>query len=157
MNKLSCIKNIILFLEGFCLYITIECCFRGYSYFLSGIMGGLCVVILDKINDGISWDIDLFWQALCGSCLITSMELIVGSIAKYTNLLPVMWDYSSLPFNYDGVICLPFSVAWLFLSTAAIFLADAINYYVFEDTGVPYYVLFGKIVIRFHKKKCDIR
>ena len=37
------------------------------------------------------------------------------------------------------------------------FLADAINYYVFEDTGVPYYVLFGKIVIRFHKKKTDTK
>lgn len=150
------VKKAILFIEGFCLYMAIECCFRGYSYPLSGIMGGLCVVILDRINDELSWDTDLVWQALCGSMLVTMMELVVGSIAKYTKLLPVMWDYSSLPLNYDGVICLPFSVLWLFMSIAAIFLADAINYYVFEDTDVPYYRLFGKIVITFHKKKCDM-
>lgn len=52
-------KNLILFVVGFCLYITIETLFRGYSYPWSGIMGGLAVVILDKINNYISWDIPL--------------------------------------------------------------------------------------------------
>lgn len=138
--------------------MTIECCFRGYSFQLMGCCGGLCVVILDKINDRISWDIDLFWQALCGSVLVTVMELCVGSVAKYTNLLPIMWDYSSIPLNYNGVICIPFSIAWLFLSIVAIFLADSINYYIFEDTITPHYSLFGgKIIIVFHKKKCDTK
>ena len=149
-------KNVVLFIVGFCLYITIETCFRGYSFPLMGCCGGLCVVILDKINDHISWDVDLFWQALSGGLLVTIMELVIGTIAKYTSLLPVMWDYSNLPLNLDGIVCVPFFIAWLFLSVVAIFVADSINYYVFEDTVVPHYLLFGgKIVIVFPKKKCD--
>ena len=155
MNE-KVIKNLILFSTGFCIYITIETVFRGYSYTLMGVCGGLCVVILDKINDRISWDVDLFWQALCGSLLITSMELIIGEIALHTSLIPVMWDYRTMPLNFDGVICLPFSIAWLFMSVVAIFLADAINYYVFEDTVVPHYLLFGgRFIIVFRRKKCD--
>ena len=76
-------KNIILFIVGFCLYMTIECCFRGYSFPLMGCCGGLCVVILDKINDNISWDVDLFWQAFAGGLLVTTMELVIGITALY--------------------------------------------------------------------------
>lgn len=148
-------KNIILFLCGYCIYTTIECVFRGYSFPLMGCCGGLCVVILDKINDVISWRVDLFLQALAGASLITIMELIIGKIMKYTNLLPMMWDYSNLPLNYDGIICVPFSVAWLFLSVAAIFLADCINYYVLEDGERPRYILFGKFMFFFKRKRCD--
>ncbi|MBR4589371.1 MAG: hypothetical protein IKO36_01800 [Bacteroidaceae bacterium] len=152
MNKLL-IKNIVLFFTGFCIYITIETIFRGYSFPFSGVMGGLSVILIDKVNDYISWDVDLFWQALYGTCLITSMEFVVGLVAKYTPLLPVMWDYSSIPFNIYGVICLPFSIAWFFLSIVAIFLADAINYYIFDDTVVPYYNVFGNLnAVVFHKK-----
>lgn len=74
---------------------------------------------------------------------------------KYTNLLPMMWDYSNLPLNYDGIICVPFSVAWLFLSVAAIFLADCINYYVLEEGERPRYILFGKFMFFFKRKRCD--
>ena len=158
MNKniiKSVYKNIILFICGFCIYITIENIFRGYSFVLMGVCGGLCVVILDKLNDYISWKMDLFWQAFIGVILITSMELIVGIIAKYTTFLPVMWDYSNLPLNYDGIICVPFSLAWFFLSLVAIFLADSINYYVLEDGERPHYILFGKFIFWFKKKKCD--
>lgn len=150
------LRDATLFLAGFCLYITIECLFRGYSYPLMGVCGGLCVILLDRINDYISWDMDLLLQALCGACLVTAMEIILGVIAKYTPLLPVMWDYSDIPLNIDGIICLPFSIAWMFLSVVAIFLSDAINYYVFEETNVPYYRLFGgRVRIEFPKKKCD--
>lgn len=155
-GKGAIVKNLVMFLAGFCLYVTLEVCFRGYSYPLMGLCGGLCVVILDKINDQISWDTDLFLQALCGMGLITVMEVIIGVVAKYTPLLPVMWDYSNIPMNIDGIVCLPFSVAWFFLSMVAIFLADSINYYVFEDTITPYYLLFfGRLRIEFLKKKCD--
>lgn len=146
-------KNSILFIFGFCVYITIEVLFRGYSNAVCGAMGGLAVVVLDKINDEISWDFDLFWQAVIGSLLITFMELVIGLISRYSSIIPVMWDYSNMPFNYKGVICLPFSIAWIFLSVVAIFLADAINYYFFNDSEQPHYVLFGKFVFSFPAKE----
>lgn len=66
-----------------------------------------------------------------------------------------MWDYGNLPLNFDGVICLPFSLLWILLSIVGIFVADAINYYVFEDTTLPHYILFGKVVFTFREKKCS--
>lgn len=145
-------KSILLFLVGYCTYISIEVTYRNISYPIMGICGGLAILLLDKINDNISWNVDLCLQGLCGSALITFFELIIGEIALNTSLLPVMWDYSNVPLNFDGVICLPFSIVWFFLSILAIFLADAINYYVLDESQVPYYNLFGKTVIKFKEK-----
>lgn len=145
-------KSILLFLVGYCTYISIEVTYKNISYPIMGICGGLAILLLDKINDNISWNVDLCLQGLCGSALITFFELIIGEIALHTSLLPVMWDYSNVPLNFDGVICLPFSIVWFFLSILAIFLADAINYYVLDEPQVPYYNLFGKTVIKFKKK-----
>lgn len=148
-------KNIVLFVVGFMTYITIEVLFRGYSFSLMGACGGLAIVILDKINNKLSWNTDILIQALIGSLLITFFELVIGELALHTSLVPVMWDYSDVPLNFDGVICLPFSLAWAGLSLVAVFIADAITYYVFEELPVPYYKLFGKVILRFKEKKCN--
>jgi hypothetical protein len=145
-------KNILLFFIGYCLYIAIEVTYRNVSYPIMGICGGLAIIILDKINDKISWDVDLLLQGLFGSSLISLFEFVIGEIALRTNLLPIMWDYSKVPFNFDGVICLPFSIIWILMSIIAIILADAINYYLLDDEQVPYYKLFGKTIIQFKEK-----
>lgn len=150
------LKNATLFILGFMCYITIEVVFRGYSYAIMGCCGGLAIMILDKINDRISWDTDLMIQGLVGMVLILLMEFVIGEIMLNTDLLPVMWDYSDIPFNYHGVICLPFALAWFGLSWVAVFVADAINYYLFEELPVPYYRLFGKVVIRYPEKNCKL-
>ena len=151
MFKRIILRNIILFLIGFCAYITIEVLYRGFSYPLMGLCAGIAIVILDKINDLISWNVDVLWQCLFGALLITLMELIIGKmfLAGY---LPVMWDYSSVPLNYQGIVCVPFSVVWMALSFVAIIVADAINYYVFKEKPVPYYKCFGRVIFRFKEE-----
>lgn len=150
--KSAIYKSVVLFLTGFCLYITIEVLFRGYSYPLMGLCGGTAFVLIDKINDKISWDIDILIQGLIGSAIITLFELIIGEISL-RGYLPMMWDYSNLPFNYKGIICLPFSIAWIGISMIAVILADAINYYMLgENEQVPYYKLFGKTILKFKEK-----
>lgn len=149
-------KSLLLFIVGFMSYITIEVLFRGYSYPLMGACGGIAVILLDKINDKISWNVDIMLQGLCGSFLITFFELIIGELALHTTLVPQMWNYSNMPLNFDGVICLPFSIVWFFLAIVAIFVADAINYYVFEELPVPYYKLCGKRVLQFPAKHCKL-
>lgn len=151
MNK-KIYKNTVLFIVGFCLYITIEVLFRGYSYPLMGVCAGLAVIIIDKINDHISWDIDISVQCLLGMLIVTIMELVIGLIALDTGLLPIMWDYSNLPLNFRGIICIPFMIVWFFLSFIAILVADSINYYVFDEEPTPYYKLFGRTIIKFKEK-----
>ena len=74
-------KNVILFIVGFCLYITIEVLFRGYSYPLMGVCAGLVVVVLDKINDHISWDIDVLLQCVIGMSTVSYTHLTLPTKA----------------------------------------------------------------------------
>ena len=146
------LKNIILFLVGYCTYIAIEVTYRGSSYVLMGICGGLVVVIIDKINNYISWDMDILIQGIIGSAVITLFELIIGETALHTNLIPVMWNYSNIPLNFDGVICLPFSIMWVGLSIVGILVADIINYYLLNIQPCPYYKCCGKIIFKFKER-----
>ena len=145
------IKNIILFLVGYCAYIAIEVTFRGVSYPLMGICAGLAVIIIDKINDYISWDIDIILQGVIGSIVITIFELIIGEISLRTELLPIMWNYSNVPLNFDGVVCVPFSLIWIGLSIIGILVADTINYYIINIQPCPYYKCMGKVVLKFRE------
>ena len=80
------IKKLVLFLVGFCSYVTIEVLFRGYSFPLMGCCGGLLLLLLDPINDKISWDFDFLLYGCIGSAIITSIEFIIGESLKIFNL-----------------------------------------------------------------------
>ncbi len=103
-------------------------CFGGYSYFLlelifngnsswfSFVLGGICFRIISKIRlFNLS---NIFKCVVCG-ILITIVEFSTGIIFNLM-LNWKMWDYSTLPFNILGQICLPFSLIWVVLSFPAI-------------------------------------
>lgn len=150
MKKIN--KILVLFLFGFFTYMLIELMYRQYTYVLMGVVGGIAVLLIDQINNRISWDIDILIQGTIGSLIITFFEYIIGKLSL-AGVLPVMWDYSNVPLNYKGIICLPFSLAWIGLSIVAVVIADAINYYLLDDEEVvPYYKLFGKTILKFKSK-----
>ena len=60
------LRKVVLFLVGFCVYITIEVCFRGYSYPVMGLCGGVILLMVDMINETISWDMDILLQGAIG-------------------------------------------------------------------------------------------
>lgn len=148
----SIVKYYILFCIGFCTYSIIEVLFRGYTFFTMGLTGGIAFLIIDQINNKISWDLDILLQGILGSTVVTLLELIIGTYCIYNNL-PSMWDYSSMPLNYHGVICLPFSIAWIFISIFGILVADLINYYIFGEEPCPYYNLLGRKVFKYPERK----
>lgn len=146
------IKNIILFAVGYCVYIAIEVTYRGFSHPFMGLCGGLALMIMDKINDYISWDVDIIIQGSIDSIIITFFELIIGEISLHTDFLPIMWDYSNVLLNFDGVICLPFSLIWIGLSIIGILVADTINYYIINIQPYPYIYNKGKVVLKFRER-----
>lgn len=154
MKKLqyNLVKYYILFCVGFCTYSIIEILFRGYTYFTMGITGGIAFLIIDQINNKISWDLDLLIQGIIGSTVVTFLEFMIGIFCLRNNLSP-MWDYSSMPLNYNGIICLPFSIIWIFVSILGIWIADLINYYIFLEEPRPYYKIWGKTVLVFPEIK----
>lgn len=153
MNKKHILKYLILFLVGYCVYIAIEVTFRNYSFPLMGIVGAISFILIDRINEVMPWDTDLIIQSVIGALIVTMFELIVGEGLKFFNQ-PPMWDYSSLPLNFDGVICLPFSLVWVLLSAIAIFLADAINYYLLHEEPTPHYKILH-FRFSFPKRSCE--
>ena len=52
-----------------------------------------------------------------------------------------IWDYSTMPFNIMGQICLPFSIAWYGLSGVAIVFDDFLRWWLFGEP-FPHYVWF---------------
>lgn len=153
MNKKHILKYLVLFLVGYCVYIAIEVTFRNYSFPLMGIVGAISFILIDRINEVMPWDTDLIIQSVIGSLIVTMFELIVGEGLKFFNQ-PPMWDYSSLPLNFDGVICLPFSLVWVLLSAIAIFLADAINYYLLHEEPTPHYKIL-RFRFSFPIRRCE--
>ena len=144
------IRKSILFIIGYCLYISIEVTFRGYSFILMGVCGGVLFILIDCINEVLPWKTDLLLQGCIGSVLITLCEFVVGKINQAKGV--VMWDYHDMPLNFDGIICIPFSLLWIVISIIAVIVADCINYYAFGREPVPHYYLFGKQILKFKSK-----
>lgn len=88
------------------------------------ILGGLCFILLGLINEVLPWNMPLLLQGVIGSAfIITPLEFITGYIVNI-QLGWNIWDYSSMPFNFMGQICLSFSILWIFISISAIVLDD---------------------------------
>ena len=138
MRKL--IKHAILFLVGGLIYYGIEMLWRGHSHVLMALVGGICFLLVGGINEDISWDMPLGVQCLCGATLITITEFFSGLIFNIWLGLD-LWDYSDLPLNLLGQICLPFFCAWVFLVGIAIVLDDYLRYWIFHEDK-PHYRFF---------------
>lgn len=105
-----------------------------------GLVGGLCFVLVGLINEFMSWNIPLWLQGIIGASIITVLEFISGLILNVLLGLGI-WDYSKMPFNLMGQICLPFSIAWVGLSILALILDDYLRYWLFGEEH-PHYRLF---------------
>ena len=136
-------RKVVMFIAGYVCYIAIEVTFRGYSDILMGLCGGVLLILIDMINEVMPWHTDILLQSCIGSLMITTCELIVGTTIKICGA-PQLWDYSDMMFNYNGVICLEFSLLWIGLSFIAVLLADAINYYAFGKLPKPEYFLSSR-------------
>ncbi len=131
------VKPLVLFSVGGAIYIMIEMLWRGYSHWSMLIVGGLCFVMIGLINEYYSYDIPLIWQMMIGACIVTAVEFVSGCIINLWLGLNV-WDYSDMPFNIWGQVCLPYMVLWFLLSGVAIILDDYLRYWWFGEE-YPHY------------------
>lgn len=135
-------KALYLWVVGGFLYCLLELIFRGHTHWTMGAVGGLCFVLCGLLNEHIGWDMSFILQMCLGCLIITCTELAAGIILNIWLGLNV-WDYSNMPLNLWGQICLPFSCLWFFLSAVAIVLDDYLRYWIFEEEK-PGYSLWGK-------------
>ena len=125
-------KYLFLFLVGGFTYFYIEIIYRGYSHFSMIICGGLAILLCGGLNQLTHFQLSLIAQMLLSSFIITGLEFITGYIVNIRLGLNV-WDYSDMPYNLYGQICLSFSLLWLLLSLPCIFLDDLIRWKIFDE------------------------
>lgn len=123
--------ELLLFLIGGRLYTWIELLWRGHTHWTMFILGGLCFVIMGLLNEHIfPWELGLFQQCLISAVIITVFEFATGCIVNLW-LRWNVWDYSDVPLNLLGQICLPFFFAWILLSVVGIVIDDWIRYWIY--------------------------
>lgn len=130
-------KLLILFIIGGFIYVGIELAYRGYSHWTMFILGGLCFICIGGINNYIDKDMPIHIQAIIGSIIITCLEYICGYIVNI-KLGWNVWDYSELPFNINGQVCLLFSLIWMLVGMLAIVIDDYLRYKLFDEP-IPKY------------------
>lgn len=133
------LKNTILFLIGGVLYIAIELLWRGHTHWTMFVLGGICFYYIGLVNEDFTWDMPLIKQMFIGAVVITMLELLSGILVNGVYNLNV-WDYSNMPFNFLGQICLPYSILWFFISLPAIVLDDYLRHWLFGEEK-PHYRL----------------
>ena len=100
----------LLFLLGGNAYCGIELLYRARTHYSMFFCAGLSVIVLYYIFVQNS-RINPLLFALISTAIITAFEFVFGLI--FNMLLKMnIWDYSGVPLNILGQICLPFSAIW---------------------------------------------
>lgn len=112
------------FLMGFFLYSLTEILLRGYTHWTMALTGGSIMALLYVIR--LHSPLNVLRLSLTGAIITTAVELPVGI---FDNIIMHwhVWDYSDMPLNFMGQICLPFSCLWFVLCIPACFICSAIS------------------------------
>lgn len=132
------LRPLALWSVGGLIYVLIELAFRGYSHWTMFVIGGICFLLIGAINEVIPWEMPIWQQAIIGAAIVTAVEFVSGCIINLW-LGWNVWDYSGLPGNVLGQICLPFCAAWILLAAVGIVLDDYLRYWWFGEER-PHYV-----------------
>lgn len=119
-------KNLALFLTGGIAYPALEILCRGRTDFSMAIAGGSCLCLIDAICNNRLRAMPLSVKCFAGSSIITAVEFGTGVVVNLILKLDV-WDYSQMPMNILGQICLPFSLLWYVVTLPAMMLCSVFD------------------------------
>lgn len=134
------LKCLLLLSIGGGVYVSLELAWRGHSHWTMFLLGGVCFVAVGAVNELIPWCMPLLQQALIGTAIITGLEFLTGCIVNLW-LGWNIWDYSGLPGNILGQICVLYILLWIPVALAAIVLDDWLRYLIFREER-PHYCLY---------------
>lgn len=111
-------KYTTLFLTGGTIYPLLEIACRGKTDISMGFAGGICLCLINHVCNSRMKNSPIATKCLAGSFIITTVEFAVGILVNVVFKMDV-WDYSGLPMNVMGQICIPFSILWFFMTLPA--------------------------------------
>lgn len=131
------IKPLLLFDIGGLIYVLIELIWRGYTHWTMFLLGGLCFLYAGIQNEYIDWEYPLWKQIIRVDIFIVIAEFLTGCVVNLW-LGWNVWDYSNVPFNLFGQICVPYAFLWIPLATVGIIMDDYLRYWFFREEK-PHY------------------
>lgn len=134
------LKHGILFGLGGIFYVIIELLWRGNSHWSMFVLGGLCFLIIGLINEQSRGKIPLILQMSISAVIITALEFVTGYIVNIKLDMNV-WNYSDLPYNIMGQVCLLYTILWFFLSLLCIIADDWLRYRLFGEEKQKYRII----------------
>lgn len=109
----------------------------GWANIIMMPIGGLCGVLVGVMNENPKYcKKKMALQSLYGMACVVVVEFACGMILNVA-LKMDMWDYSKLPVNVLGQICLPFAILWFLLTPFIIWFDDYLRYKLWGE-GKPY-------------------
>ncbi len=105
-------------------YGALEILWRGKTHWSMLLTGGtafLCIYLISNFTKA-----PLVKKSFMCALAITSVEYTTGLLVN-VKLGWNVWDYSSLPFQLNGQICLLYSALWLALSLPGIWVSREVH------------------------------
>lgn len=121
-------KNLVIWYIGGLLYMGLEIAWRGWSHWSMFLLGGLCFWLIDRLGRQRSF----LTRMLLGAAIITALELACGLLVNRLLGLAV-WDYSTMPLNLWGQVCMPFTLLWIPVSAAALLIDGTLRHRLFGE------------------------
>ena len=116
-------QDALLFLAVSWTYPALEMLWRGETHSSMALAGGICLCLINHVCCDLLKEKNIASRCLAGAGVITGVELVLGLLLN--RLLGFhIWDYSTVPLNLLGQVCLPYSFLWLGLSLPAMALCE---------------------------------
>lgn len=122
MSK-TVLRYFALFSIGALSYGLIEIFVRGFSHISMGLLGGMTFTLVALLNNARRIGLSATLQVIITTAFITLSELISGIILNI-NMHLCIWDYSEIPMNFKGQICVPFVFLWVLMSIFALIVEE---------------------------------
>lgn len=106
-------KAVAIFCIGAAAYPLLEIVWRGFSHWSMAAAGGFSLCALARVEQR-GRRRTLRQKCMLGALIITAIEFVCGCVCNKWLKLNV-WDYSHLPGNLWGQVCLPFTAIWFLL------------------------------------------
>lgn len=121
-------------------YLVLEGIWRGWTNIAMLPIGGLCGLLIGLLNEYPKfYKLKIWQQCIIGTAIILSIEFLSGCILNLWLGLHI-WDYSTLPFNIMGQICLLYGVLWFLITPFAIWIDDWLRWRLYnDDTHYPFW------------------
>lgn len=139
------VLSMLLWTWGAAVYFFLEVAYKsltGHPERISWTMLAVALILcipVERCGAELPWGCPLWLQALACAALVTAVEFVTGLVLNRWLGLDI-WDYSHLPFNLMGQICLQFFFVWWGLCFVFIPVFDWMRWTV-EGREQPHYTM----------------